>query len=118
MNIVSKCKRPVVSKNLWKNPGEEKKKNSIKRRGEVSQRKRARTQTTELAVARRSNLSYTLGLQPKKTTGKQDPEGSYDLPTSPNQDPCLLTPSPVLFSLCSFFLLLKLECSRDSEEVE
>lgn len=63
------------------------KKNSIKRRGQVSQRKRARTQTMELALARRSNLSYTLRLQPKKTTGKQDPESPYDLSHQPQPGP-------------------------------
>lgn len=47
--------------------------------------------------------------------GKQDPESPHDLPTSPTRTQV----SSVLFPMQFFFffsLLLKLECSRGSEE--
>lgn len=74
-------------------------------------------QTLGLALARRSNLPYPLRWQTNKDYRKRSAKRPHDALTSPNEDPGLRTASPLLFVLCSFVLLLKLECSRGNEEV-
>lgn len=66
-----------------------------------------------LKPSHRTDFSKEQPLLHPQTGGKQDPESPHDLPTSPTRTQV----SGVLFPMqIFFFLLLKLVCSRGSEE--